>query len=216
MRVSGNLWIVVKDVKPLFVYDVEFEMAMDRMKGKCASSWVDLGYTNLFCIPEVTSVFFSFFDSVLGDSLQFHQGNRGSLRLWLGARNYSAWNAGESSLILRRGGSLMSFSSCSRHLVYILELRRGWPFETRVCTATSELMSSYDGQLGKLHYAWQENTDTSGREPGGEASLISWQSYIGIPINFHKEWGIVPFWITELSAPLEVSNGCETLCPESW
>ena len=81
MGVSWNLWIVVKDVKPLVVYDVECEMAMDSMKGKCASSFVDLAYTNLFCIPEVTSVFFSCCDSVLGDSLQFHQGNRGSLRL---------------------------------------------------------------------------------------------------------------------------------------
>ena len=109
MRVSGNLWIVVKDVKPLVVYDVEWEMAMDSMKEKCASSWVDLGYPNLFCIPEVTSVFFSCFDRVLGDSLQFHQGNRGSLRLWLWTRHSSAGKAGESGLILRRGGSLMSF-----------------------------------------------------------------------------------------------------------
>ena len=107
MGVSGNLWIVVKDVKPL-VYDVECEMAMDSMKGKCASSWVDLGYTNLFCIPEVTSLF-SCCDSVLGDSLQFHQGNRGSLRLWLGTRNSAARNAGESGFILQRGGTLMSF-----------------------------------------------------------------------------------------------------------
>ena len=81
MGVSGNLWIVVKDVKPLAAYDVECEMAMDSMKGKCSSSCVDLGYTNLFCIPEVTSVFFSCCDSVLVESLQFHQGNRGSLRL---------------------------------------------------------------------------------------------------------------------------------------
>ena len=36
--VSGNLWIVVKDVKPLVVYDVECEMAMDSMNGICASS----------------------------------------------------------------------------------------------------------------------------------------------------------------------------------
>ena len=28
MGVSGNLWIVVKDVKPLVVYDVECEMAI--------------------------------------------------------------------------------------------------------------------------------------------------------------------------------------------
>ena len=81
MGVSGNLWIVVEDVKPLVVYDVECEMAMDSMKGKCASSRFDLGYTNLFCIPEVTSVFFSCCDSALGNSLLFHQGNRGSLRL---------------------------------------------------------------------------------------------------------------------------------------
>ena len=107
--VSGNLWIVVKDVKLLVVYDVECEMAMDSMNGKFASSWVDLVCTNLFCIPEVTSVFFSCCDRVLGDSLQFHQGNRVSLHLWLGTRISSARNAGESGLILQRGGSVMSF-----------------------------------------------------------------------------------------------------------
>ena len=45
-------------------------------------------------------------------------------------------------------------------------------------------------------------------------SLSSWHSYIGIPINFHEESGIVTFRSIELSAPLEVSNGCEALCPE--
>ena len=109
MCVLGNLWIFVKDAKPLAVYDVECEIAMYSMKGNCASSWDDLGYTKLFCIPEVTSVFFSCCDSVHGDCLQFHQGNRGSLRLWMGTRNSSGWNGGESGLILRRGGSLMSF-----------------------------------------------------------------------------------------------------------
>ena len=77
--------------------------------------------------------------------------------------------------------------------MYILELRRGWPFETRVSLAKSGLLSSYDGHLGKLNYAWQENTDASGGEPGGHASLISWHSYIGIPINFHEESVIVTF-----------------------
>ena len=77
--------------------------------------------------------------------------------------------------------------------MYILELRRGWPFETRVCSAKSGLLSSYDGHHGKLNYAWQENTEASGSEPGGQASLISWNSYIGIPINFHEESGIVTF-----------------------
>ena len=118
MGVSGNLWIVVKDVNTL-VYDVEWEMAMDSMKEKCASSRVDLGYTNLFCIPEVTSVFFSCCVSVFRDSPQFHQGNLGSLRLWLGTRNSSARNAGESGLIMRQRGSLMSFLELQQaHGVY--------------------------------------------------------------------------------------------------
>ena len=150
MGVSENLWIVVKDVKALVVYDVECEMAMDSMKGKCASSWVDWGYTNLFCIPEVTSVLFSC-ERVLGDSLYFHQGNRGSLCFWLGTRNSqhamqgnwaSSWGEGEVSWV---------FSSCIRQLLYILELRRVWPFETQVCSAKSGLLSSYDRHLGKLN-----------------------------------------------------------------
>ena len=77
--------------------------------------------------------------------------------------------------------------------MYILELRRGWPFETRVCSAKPGLLSSYDGHLGKLNSAWQENTVASGGEPRGQASLISWQIYIGIPINFHEVSGIVTF-----------------------
>ena len=77
--------------------------------------------------------------------------------------------------------------------MYIPELRRGWSFEIRVCSAKSGLLSSYDGHRGKLIYAWQENTDASGGEPGGQASLISLHSYIGIPINFHEESGIVTF-----------------------
>ena len=46
---------------------------MEPMKGKWASSRVDLGYTELFGIPEVTEVFLSSCDRGLGDSLVFHQ-----------------------------------------------------------------------------------------------------------------------------------------------
>ena len=171
MGVSGNLWIVIKVVKPL-VYDVESEMAMDSMKGKCAWSWVDLGYMNVFYIPEVTSVFFSCCDSVLGDSLQFHQGNRGSLLCWLGTRNSSSRNAGELGLILRQWGSLLSFLELLQAPVVYSLVTAGWPFETRVCSAKSGVLSSYDGQLGKLNYAWQENTYASGHGSVGQASLI--------------------------------------------
>ena len=79
MGVSGNLCSFLKEVKPLVLYAVEHGIAMEPVKGKRASSRVDLGYTELFCIPEVTSVFISSCDSVLGDSLVFHQENRGSL-----------------------------------------------------------------------------------------------------------------------------------------
>ena len=81
MGVSGNLWSFLKDIKPLVVYDVICGMAMEPMKGKWASSQVDLGYTELFCIPEVISVFISSCDSVLGDSLVFLQANRVSFHV---------------------------------------------------------------------------------------------------------------------------------------
>ena len=49
---------------------------------------------------------------------------------------------------------------------------------------------------------------------GGQASLISWHSYIGIPINFHEESGIVNFWSIEFCVPLELWKGCEVPCPD--
>ena len=54
-------------------------MVMEPMQGKLASSQFDLGHTDLFCVPEVTAVFFSSCDSVVGDSLEFNLANRGSL-----------------------------------------------------------------------------------------------------------------------------------------
>ena len=54
-------------------------MVMEVMQGKLASSQFDLGHTDLFCVPEVTSVFFLSCDSVVGDSLEFNQANQCSL-----------------------------------------------------------------------------------------------------------------------------------------
>ena len=56
-------------------------MVMDPMQGKLASSQFDFGYTELFRVPGVTSVFLSSYDRVVGDSLEFNQANRGSLRV---------------------------------------------------------------------------------------------------------------------------------------
>ena len=129
----------VKDVKTLVVYDVEWETAMHSMKGKCASSWVDLGYTNQFCVPEVTSVFLSC-DSLVWDSLEFNQANRGSLCVWLGKRNCSACNAGELGLISWRGGSLMGF----------LELRQAPGVYSRVTTGMPILNGSLFSEVRTL------------------------------------------------------------------
>ena len=42
---------------------------------------VDFRYTELLCIPAVTSMSLKTCDSVLGDTLEFHQVNQGSLRV---------------------------------------------------------------------------------------------------------------------------------------
>ena len=70
-----KLCTFLKEVKPLVLYAVEHGIAMEPMRGKWASSCVDFGYTELFCIPELISEFISFCDSVLGDSLVFYQEN---------------------------------------------------------------------------------------------------------------------------------------------
>ena len=58
MGVSGKLWSFLKEVKPLVLYDVLRMKALEPMQGNWASSRVDLGYTDLFHVPVVTSVSF--------------------------------------------------------------------------------------------------------------------------------------------------------------
>ena len=81
--------------------------------------------------------------------------------------------------------------------MYILELRRGWPFETRLCSAKSGLLSSYDGNLGKLNYAWPVNTDPSGGEQGGKRPL-----FVGIDILVF----LSIFTNSQASSPFEALN----------
>ena len=79
MVFSGNLSSFLKGVKPLVLYDEDLGIVMEPMQGKLASSQFDLRHNDLFCVSEVTLVFFSSWDSVVGDSLEFSQANRGSL-----------------------------------------------------------------------------------------------------------------------------------------
>ena len=51
-------WISVKEINTPYVSDWEYGIALQAMQGNEASSQVDLGYTELFPIPAVTSVSF--------------------------------------------------------------------------------------------------------------------------------------------------------------
>ena len=122
------------------MYDVDHGVVMEPMQGKLASSQFDFGYNEQFCIPGVTLGFFSSCDSVVGDSLEFNQANRGSLRVWLGKRNCSGHNAGESGLISQGGVSLMGF----------LELRQAPGVYSRVTTGMPILSRSLFSEVRTL------------------------------------------------------------------
>ena len=62
------------------MFDWENTIALDKLQENLASSPFDFGYTEQFCIPGVTSVFFLSSDSVVGDSLGYNQANQGFLR----------------------------------------------------------------------------------------------------------------------------------------
>ena len=70
------------------------------------------------------------FDGEHGIALHSMQGNRASSH--------------------RNGEVSWFFSSCGGNVGYILELQRGWPFKTRVCSVTSGLLFTYDGHLRNL------------------------------------------------------------------
>ena len=86
-------------------------------------------------------MFFSSCDSLVGDSLEFNQANRGSLCVCLGKRNCSACNAGESGLISWRGGSLMG----------VLEFRQAPGVYSRVTTVMPILNGSLFSEV-RTHF----------------------------------------------------------------
>ena len=88
------------------------------------------------------------------------------------------------------------FSSCGGNLGYILELRQGWPFKTRVCSATSRHLSSYVGHLKNLHEAWQGNRD---------ASQGRWETQC--PFSFGTGiLGFLSIFKSQASSPFEALN----------
>ena len=84
-------------------------------------------------------------------------------------------------------------SSCGGNLGYILELQRGRPFKTRVCSATLGLLSSYEAHLRNLFETWQGHTDAFRGEAGDPGPLCISHNDIGIPIHSQEESGIIIF-----------------------
>ena len=124
---------------------------MEPMNGKWASSRVDFGYTELFCIPEVHQCSSRFVTVFLGT-------------LWCSIKKIEApylfdWEngialhamQGNQASFPSEGDVLYDFSSCDRNLGYIRELQRGWPFETPLCLAKSVILCSYEGHLRNLN-----------------------------------------------------------------
>ena len=123
---------------------------MEPMKGKWASSLVDLGYTKLFCIPEVHQCSSRFVTVFLGT-------------LWCSMKKIEApymfdWEhgialhatQGNRASFPREGDVSDDFSSCSKNLGYIRELQRGSPFETPLCSTKLGHLRSYEGHLRNL------------------------------------------------------------------
>ena len=151
MGVSENLCSFLKEVKTLVLYSVEHGIAKEPMKGKRASSRVDLGHTELFCIPEVHQCSSRFVTVFLGT-------------LWCSIKKLEApyvfdWEFGIALHAMQgnrasfpsEGDVSYDFSSCGRNLGCILELQRGWPFETPLCSAKSGILCSYEGHFRNLN-----------------------------------------------------------------
>ena len=124
---------------------------MEPMKGKWASSRVDLVYTEQFCIPEMHQCSSRFVTVFLGN-------------LWCSIKKIEApymfdWEngialhakQGNRASFPSEGDVSYDFSCCGRNLGYIRELQRGWPFETPLFSVKSGILCSYEGHLTNLN-----------------------------------------------------------------
>ena len=124
---------------------------MELMKGKLASSRVDLGCTELFFIPEVhqcSSRFVTVFLGTLSCSIKKIEAPYmvdWEYRIVLHAMH------GNRASFPSDGDVSYDFWCCSMNLGYIRELQPGWPFETPLCSAQSALLCSYEGHLRNLN-----------------------------------------------------------------
>ena len=124
---------------------------MEPMKGKWDSSRVDLGYTELFCIPELyqcSSRFVTVFLGTLWCSIKKIEAHY--VFDWEFGIALHAMHGNRASFPSEGDGSY-DLSSCTWNLGYIRELQWGWPFETPLCSAKSGPLCSYEGHLRNLN-----------------------------------------------------------------
>ena len=132
------------------MYSVEHRIAMEPMKGKWDSSRINLGYSELFCIPDGHQCSSRFVTVFLGTC-------------WCSIKKIEApyvfdWEyaialhamQGNRASFASEGNVSYDFSNCSKNLGYIRELQWGWPFETPLCSAKSGHLRSYEGHVRNL------------------------------------------------------------------
>ena len=100
---------------------------------------------------------------------------------------------GNRASSLGEGVVSWGFSSFFGNQGYILELRRGWSFKTLVCSATSGLLSSCEGQLWILLNAWQGNRDASRGEAGVQSPFPVATGILGFLSIFKRRQASSPF-----------------------
>ena len=124
---------------------------MEQMKGKWASSRVDLGYTELFFIPELhqcSSRFVTVFLGTLLCSIKKIEAPYVFDWEYGIALHAMQWNRASFP---SEGYVSYDFPNCGRNLGYSRDLERGWPFGTPLCSVKSGLLCSYQGHLRNLN-----------------------------------------------------------------
>ena len=89
--------------------------------------------------------------TVVGDSLEFNQANRGSLLVSLGKRNCSGHNAGESDLISQEGESLMGFLELRQEPGLYSQVTAGMSIRNSSLFIEVRNLSRYEGQLRNVN-----------------------------------------------------------------
>ena len=85
------------------------------------------------------------------------------------------------------------FSSFGRNLGYIPDLWRGWPFETRVCSAKSGLLSTYDGHLRNLTKLGRKIRTLLEVRPETKFPFLVGTVILGFLSTFQKSQALSPF-----------------------